>query len=75
MNAEKTEISQQQRHGKCEYNEGKLYRANMFLLFHIIKKMFGDDFCNRNNHFMSELREKAKLKSGTSENRNEMRKC
>lgn len=24
-----------------------------FLLFHIIKKMFGDDFCNRNNHFTS----------------------
>jgi hypothetical protein len=27
-----------QENEKCGYNEGKMYRANMFLLFHIIKK-------------------------------------
>lgn len=32
---------ERQRHEKCGYNEGGMYRANMFLLFHIVKSMSG----------------------------------
>lgn len=42
------------RHEKYWYNEGEVCTVpTSLLLFHIIKKCFGDDFHNRNNHFMS----------------------